>query len=165
MGSPKTKVGEEPASKPDVPALFDKPFYELDGRGNLRFANSAVARLFADTTGGATEAVKGIVKREGRSGLMRQILTDSGGMIRAQILAKALERGLEGDGSIGWLRLATKIIETTIAEERDKNGRSAVIPISAGTAIEITTPIQRLLRDVDAKGKDFSKGKGGAGSG
>lgn len=142
-----------------IPGITE-PFYELDTRGRMRFCNTAVARLFADTTAGAPEEIAKLVKEEGRLGIMRRILTDSGGVIRASILAKSLKMGLEKNDA-SWLRLALKIIETSIAEEATKHGRSAIIPISAGSVLEITTPIQRLLRDVDAEGENIRKGKGG----
>lgn len=159
------RIEEERALEESGASLDPESLYELGEDGRLMWAdNGGVGQLFADTTGGLPGEVERIVADEGKVGLMRRILTDSGGLIRVAILAKALRLGFAGDGNQPWMRLALKIIETSIAEgvgTRGGAGRNARIPISAGLALEITAPVRGLLRDVDEAGEENGEGEGG----
>ena len=138
---------------PDV-AKYTDPFYKILPTGEIKFRDNAIAKLFRDATAGTPEEIASILKDESISGVMRRILTDDAGILRAAILAKAMKEGLgkktkanKGYSQVVWLKFAMKIINETIEEGRVARGGG--IPLGAGTAIKLTEPIRGLLRKVE----------------
>ena len=137
------------AYDPNVKRYTD-PFYKMTANGEMIFRDTAVAKLFRDTTAGSPEEVQKLLADEGCGGVMKRILTDDQGVLRAAILAKAMKLGMEGKGNLPWLRFAYKVINTSIEEGSRANGGN--VPVSAGLAIQVTGPIERILRSVEGSG-------------
>lgn len=133
-------------------------FKQLPG-GGIEFTNEGVGRLLVEAVGGE-DAMERVLREDGVGGVMRRVLTDGDGIIRGSILARCLERGLGGVGGgsdsaqRAWLKLAaTMIREVNVEREKEKGfgkyGSKDKVPISRRSALEITPPVRRVLRELD----------------
>ena len=132
----------------DIYLEVDVPLdvYWDDRRDVLVCRDAALAHLIQIVTGGEKREIKALLR--GRESLRKRILRDRDGMIRATILAHALQRGMEKTDRdpLEWMKLARELIEGVKDAPKHKRGD-----------IQVTPSIGRIL-GLDAKSRRAKKG-------